>query len=291
MAQSQKTEDVSGGSASAGVPGAASSLPRPTSRPGQGGNSVERRTESITYQTSRVVRRVKIPLGTVKKISVAVLVDQDVRWEGKGPQARRVLTPPPPEKLKVIKDLVSGIAGIQTDRGDQVLVETLPFDTTLRQAPPETQTAPPAPPAPVSPYPGWWPAQLRSLPAVIGAAVALVLVLLGLPLMLILRRKGARRPAAAARPAALAAGSAPAGAISAAGAAAVGDDFASKARAQIAQNEARVEAQEMEMLASLKLPTTSKKSEVLKKQISESAKKDPVATAQLVRTWLNERER
>ena len=42
-----------------------------------------------------------MPQGTVKTISVAVLLDQDVRWEGTGPKAKRVLEPPRPEKLKV----------------------------------------------------------------------------------------------------------------------------------------------------------------------------------------------
>ena len=43
---------------------------------------------------------------SIKKISVSVLVDQKVRWQGSGAKAKRVIDPPAPEKLKTIKDLV-----------------------------------------------------------------------------------------------------------------------------------------------------------------------------------------
>jgi len=64
-----------------------------------------------------------------------------------------------------------------------------------------------------------------------------------------------------------------------------------KALAQLQANEAERERAEEQMLASLKLPPSTKKAEVLKKQISENTKKDPAAVAQLMRTWLSEQER
>ena len=62
--------------------------------------------------------------------SVALLVDQDVRWEGAPPNLRRVLAPPPPEKLKAIRDLVAGVINFDQNRGDQLVVESLPFEAT-----------------------------------------------------------------------------------------------------------------------------------------------------------------
>ena len=47
---------------------------------------MSRRTENIAYQTSRVVRHTRIPQGVVQRMSLAVLVDQTVRWEGDGAQ-------------------------------------------------------------------------------------------------------------------------------------------------------------------------------------------------------------
>jgi flagellar M-ring protein FliF len=136
MSNSQKTEDVSqggGGAAAGGVPGTPANLPRSTIRAqatGGGGNSVSRRTENVSFETSRTVRQVKVPRGTIKRISAALLVDQDVEWQGKGKQRKRVLIPPTPEKLKTIHDVVAGVLGIVNDRGDQLVVETLPFEQT-----------------------------------------------------------------------------------------------------------------------------------------------------------------
>ncbi len=127
MVTSARTEDVSGtAAATAGIPGTASNLPRPAPRlPGSAGG-VSRKTENITYQTSRVVRHIRLPQGTVRRISVAVLVDHRLRWEGAGPRARRVLEPPAPETLKVVRDVLAGVVGFQQERGDQILVESLP---------------------------------------------------------------------------------------------------------------------------------------------------------------------
>ena len=102
MVSAQKTEDASGAMQQAGMPGTASNLPRPPARtPGSAGG-VTRKTENITYQTSRTVRRTRIPQGTVKRISLSVLVDQGLRWEGRGAKAKRILIPPSQDKLKSI---------------------------------------------------------------------------------------------------------------------------------------------------------------------------------------------
>ena len=73
-------------------------------------------------------------------MSLAVLVDQDVTWEKDKNAFKRVLVPPSPEKLKVIHDLVAGITGFSQERGDQLVIETLPFETTLQLEPPLPQS-------------------------------------------------------------------------------------------------------------------------------------------------------
>jgi flagellar M-ring protein FliF len=136
MSSSQKTEDLSQGSGPGGVPGTPSNLPRSqikaqaAAAAGPGAPSVSRQTESVAFQTSRTVRQVKVPRGVIKRISAALLIDQDVEWQGKGNQRKRVLIPPSAEKLKAIHDVVAGVLGISTDRGDQLVIETLPFEQT-----------------------------------------------------------------------------------------------------------------------------------------------------------------
>lgn len=280
MVSSQKTEDVSGtsGPGAGGVPGTASSLPRPVARPAGGGSSVSRRTEAIAYQTSRVVKRTQIPQGAIKRLSVAVLVDQGIRWEGQGAGARRVLDAPPPEKLKVVKDLLAGVVGFQEQRGDQILVESLPFEATLTSAPPPAAEPRPAPQAPF-PAPAWLKplTEVAPLGVWIGAAGALVVVVLGGVLWMIRRRRRGRAGMTEA-PRALPPEERD-------------QQFEQKALAKIAEQEAERARMEEEALSALRLPPSTKKSEVLKKHIGEQARRDPYATAQLIRTWLSEAEK
>jgi len=62
----------------------------------------------VSYQTSRIVKHTKMPQGAVTKLSLSVLVDHELRWEG----AKRVVAPPSPQKLKVIRDLVAAAVGL-----------------------------------------------------------------------------------------------------------------------------------------------------------------------------------
>ena len=150
MLTSQKTEDSSGVThIAAGQPGTASNLPQPPPRPGGNTTGAVRRTENITYQSSRTVKHLKLPQGALKRLSIAVLVDHEVKWQGQGSQQKRIVTPPAPEKLKTIQAVVATLVGLNTQRGDQLTVETLPFDTTVNmEAPPAgggpAQKIPPA---------------------------------------------------------------------------------------------------------------------------------------------------
>lgn len=142
MVTSQKTEDIAGTQASGGQPGTASNLPRPAPRAAGGNGQTARRTENITYQSSRTVKHVRLAVGAIKRLSVSVLIDNDVQWETKGGKQVPVVTPPSPERLKVIRDLVSVTAGLNPQRGDQLIVESLPFESTLSLTP--TPLSPPA---------------------------------------------------------------------------------------------------------------------------------------------------
>ncbi|MGA2434410.1 MAG: flagellar basal-body MS-ring/collar protein FliF [Bryobacteraceae bacterium] len=277
MASSQKTEDVSGTNLASGVPGTASALPRPSSRPGTGNTGMTRRTESIAYQTSRLVKRVRLPEGGIKRMSVAVLVDQNVRWEGSGAKMKRIIEPPPPEKLKAIHELVAAATGFSQDRGDQLIVETLPFEATLTLEPPQAPVAP-ASPAPPLGLPAWATKLDRNTLLIgAGAALALIALLAGA----ILLGRGKKRVG-----------------VSYGGAAEIeaGPSVLEQAEAQLqakfAEQEEMKHRLEAEALSALKVPVaTTKKTEVLSKHIVETAKKDPTSMAQILRTWLYDMEK
>lgn len=148
MLTSQTTEDITGGGAAqgsaAGVPGTASALPNPAPRVVSARAGTTRKTENVTYQSSRVVRQTSIPKGMVKRVSLAVLVDQSVTWQKEGAKTVRALAPPPPETIKIIRDVVTSAAGLKPERGDLLTVESLPFESTLNSEPPAPVTSPPA---------------------------------------------------------------------------------------------------------------------------------------------------
>jgi flagellar M-ring protein FliF len=285
MLTSQKTEESSGATTTGGVPGTASNLPRPVPPSPGGRGTVSRKTENVTYQTSRVVKHVKLPQGAVKRISAAILIDQGVHWEGLGPSAKRVLDPPSADTLKIVKEVVSGVIGFQQNRGDQVLVETLPFDVTLTLPAPE-------PPAPAMPSGTRKPStgleeltlRLRSLsPLWLVAGACLLLVALISVGVLLKARLGRIKPAMEVSPAggaALSAATTTPGQLGSSG------QFEAKAMAQLAENRQIQEQAELDALLSLKTVPTTRKAEVFKKFILEEAKKDPSKVAQLIRSWL-----
>ena len=276
MVTSQRTEDVAGSNTASGVPGTASNLPRPTSRPGSGSGGVTRRTENVAYQTSRMVRHVKLPQGTIKHMSVSVLVDHAVRWDGSGAKAKRTVEPPSPEKLKAIHDLVAGVVGLSTERGDQLVVEALPFESTLAPEPLGPAPAPTAAPAEKIPE---WQRLLSNKTVLIGAGAGLLLVI-GFIMMRMLSGTAAKRAEMLAQ---LQAAQRETPAL------APGEKATQQIEAQIAEQAALKKQQELEAMTALKLPQVkTKKSEVLAKHIAEEAKKDATSMVHVLRNWINE---
>jgi flagellar M-ring protein FliF len=272
MTTSQRTEDGTSVTAAAGVPGTASNLPRPSSRPGTGSGGTNRRTENISYQSSRMVKHLKLPQGSVKRISVSVLLDQTVRFD----KGKRVIEPPSPEKLKVVKDLVVGIAGVVPERGDQIIVESFPFESTLSL---EQQNSGPAAPLLPAPSAGQWLQQLmqKNVAVVAGVAGGILLLLAGFVVFKMKRKKVSATVTAG---------------LGAAGSdrRAIGGrlDSQKALETELAEEAAAKEQQDREVLKSLKLPAiTTKKTEVLVKHIGMETKKDPAVMAQVIRSWLN----
>jgi flagellar M-ring protein FliF len=245
-------------------------LPRPTTRPGAGSNAVTRRTENISYQSSHTVRHVREPQGAIKRISVALLVDSDVRIEGSGAKSHRVVEAPSAAKLKTISDLVSGVIGLSTERGDRLVVETLPFESTLN---PETL----APDKSTPPVPRTWREELLGNKTfLVGTGVGAAILLALLVVFVRLSRKGGER-GRAQLPAELSPATA-------------SDQVQGQIESRLAEQAALREKQELEALNSLKLPPATKKTEVLTKHISEQAKKDSASMAQVLRAWLDSNE-
>jgi flagellar M-ring protein FliF len=293
MLTSQRSEDNSAPSSAAGSPGSSSNLPRPTSRPGGSSSRVSRVTENITYQPSRTVKKTRLPSGGIRKMSLAVLVDQGVTWERDGNQYKRVLVPPPPEKLKVIRDMVAGVTGFNADRGDQLTVETLPFETTMLTEPPKNPAAPgvqgpsgSTQTSPVAPGQFALPAFLMDRKTQRTGGAALLLLLLAAGLFLFLKRAGQKRGARVAldAPAALQAGDGATASIEE-------PSPEQQLEARLAERDAAQRRLEAQALGSLKIaPVVTKASEVLAKHLREKITQDTQLAAQILQSWIRDEE-
>jgi flagellar M-ring protein FliF len=283
MLSQQRTEDNTGTAAASGVPGTASTLPRPTSRPANGSGKTSRVTENITYQSSRTVKKTRMPAGAVRKMSVAVLVDQEVTWQKDQTGYKRVLVPPPPEKLKVIRDLLAGITGFSPERGDQLVIDTLPFETTLLLEPPGgARPQGQSTPAPVAGLP----LKLDQKTLMIsGGALAVVIVAL-IAILIMRRRKGGSRVAEASAPAEL-----PAGRHEHPSASTVDGTVEKQIETQLAEREALQLKADAQALGALKLaPVITKKAEVFAKHLREKISKEPEISVQILKSWIREDE-
>jgi flagellar M-ring protein FliF len=152
MATSQKTEDVVERASTSGIPGTAANLPRGNANSSSAsGGGTSRRTENITYQTSRVIRQVHTPQGLIKRMSLAVLLDQNVRWEGQGAARHKILEPPSQATVQSLKGLIAAATGLDATRGDQLIIDSLPFESTVNAPPPGSGAPKPKPAEPTGP--------------------------------------------------------------------------------------------------------------------------------------------
>ncbi len=273
---SQRSEEGTVGhdSTGGGVPGTQSNLPRPPVHPAaQTGRGLARRTENIAYETNRTVKRLRLPQGIIRRMSVSVLVDQDVRWQmsGKGASARaqRIIDPPSADRLKAIQAVVAAAAGVNTTRGDQLTVETQPFEATLTSEPPgsATQKIPP----------GGRSSQKFS-PVLLGSIGVLALLVGGVGFVLY-RKQKATKARLTQMQAQLAAAEEARKAVEA-----KGQGSEQKSVEGAGSHERRIESAEEFKLS----PISVTKTELLTKRLNEQVEKDPAALARIVRTWLNE---
>ncbi len=266
MLTSQKTEENTGATTTSGTPGTAANLPRPPTKTGSGSGGVSRRSENISYQTSRTVRHVRLPQGTVKRISISVLVDNDLKWEGPALKQKRVLVAPTPARLKTIRDLVAGVTGLNTERGDQLIVETLPFEATMTAEPPSS--LPSSSPA-LDPRIPKWLQPLISNPKnlIIACIAALVIPLLLIVWIFLIKRKPKLTVEA---PLTLPESSQ--------------SDLENALESSLPKDQIQLET-----LAQAALPkATTNKSEILLKNIRESIKADNASTINVLRTWMSD---
>jgi flagellar M-ring protein FliF len=136
-------EKTSGGEATGGVPGTASNVPSgntPAKSEEESDDTVQSsRTQNATYAVDKVVRHTVQPVGRIRRITAALLVDDAIETQqanGKSSETRRKRTP---DELKEIEVLAAAAIGLDEKRGDALAVQNLSF-----QQSPEQRPAPPS---------------------------------------------------------------------------------------------------------------------------------------------------
>jgi flagellar biosynthesis/type III secretory pathway M-ring protein FliF/YscJ len=219
------------------------------------------------------VREVKSPRGAVKKISAALLIDQDVEWQGKGAQRKRVFIPPTPEKLKAIHDVVAGVLGIASDRGDQLVVETLPFEQTRNAEDTAIEGAKPLAPGKLT---------LKDLMAdkkiLIGAGVGLLFILLLVGFLLRRPKSVPANAQLAEKPVILPGRADSSAALDKTEGGPEGNSRASGNAVKELE----------EILPVLQLPAMTSHTKLLLDHLRKTVTKDPDAAATVIRAWMEE---
>lgn len=124
-------EDVGGGSNPQGIPGVKGELATFAEAGEQGaagGNTYTRNNVTRNYEVSRQTKRTQETGGSIKRLSVAVMVDgtyeKVVDKEGNSSLKYETRTP---EEIRFFNKLVKNAIGYNEERGDQVEVVSMPF--------------------------------------------------------------------------------------------------------------------------------------------------------------------
>ncbi len=119
-AQQSKETYVGSADQAGGIPGTASNVP--SAAPSYqatsgvtGTTSYERQESTTNFEVSKVVTHHVLAPGRVKRLSVSVLVDQITDTT----------------HLQAVRDAVAAAAGIDTTRGDEIVVQSVAFDRTF----------------------------------------------------------------------------------------------------------------------------------------------------------------
>ncbi len=136
---SQKSEERLGSApAVGGVPGPAQPPGQAAQKPGADGRL--KQSETVNYEVSKTVRQVKQPKGTIKQLSVAVVVDdKTVATKDKSGKTTETSKSLSSAEIDQITKLVSATVGFNAERGDSVIVENIPFSGIGQQKPQLTE--------------------------------------------------------------------------------------------------------------------------------------------------------
>ena len=146
--ENRSQEKVTEKGSQAGVPGVRSNVPndlKPTG--GSGPEEAKRKNETLNYEVNRKVSKIIEPTGAIKRLSVAVLVDGTYEAaasaEGQAEDAvgDKKYVARSEQEIQNLIQIVKKAVGFSEDRGDQIEMVNVPFETPVLQEGEEGMTA------------------------------------------------------------------------------------------------------------------------------------------------------
>ncbi len=137
----QKSEERAGASTiTSGVPGTQSNMSVSAPQNASSGPERVRQSETTNYEVNKLVRHTVQPKGTVRRLSLAVILDHKTIYEkSKDGKVTSKAQPRSPEEIKAYRELVLAAVGFNEQRGDIVTIENVPF---YSESKPEEQQPP-----------------------------------------------------------------------------------------------------------------------------------------------------
>jgi len=261
----QKEEKTTKRDAGSGVPGTPSNV-APATGGGLGAGILEntdKKDVTTNFEISKSISSTEKAPGSIKRMSLAVIVDHATLWE-KDPKGEPLekAQPRSAEELKKIREQVAAGVGLQAKRGDELTVENLAFASTANpreEAEAKSQQR--------------WDLAYKALPFVGWIAVGAIVFFMILLPMLKKLSSAINRPAP----------------LRVHGEGGEGSSASSRKvtpMKSMAEMEAEIEA-DLNAEGAAGAPEAQRR-QLIKKRIQESATGDPETIASLVRSWMLE---
>lgn len=122
--EQRTTEQTTGSVPPGGLVGVQAQVPPRQAGGGGPGSpaSKNKEKETLNYEINKVIKTVMKPMGEIKKLSIAVIID------GTYPKDTGEYQPRPPEEMAKYLDIVKSAVGYDEKRGDRIQVENVQFD-------------------------------------------------------------------------------------------------------------------------------------------------------------------
>ncbi len=263
--RSQRTiqeESTNAPSKQQGVPGVQSNLAEPDIGNEGQVSTYNKLDETQNFEVGKTVVREEKSLGAVKRITVAVVVDDKRQVTGEGENRQVEYVQRSPEELEKIRNLVATAVGYNEERGDIIEVSNISFDTSKDEVVQSGLIQ------------GVETTRLVSTLIKYGIGLIIIILFYFLVIRKIMKRLSEYKTGEA---------------VAAGGGAGEGIDFTVGEDIKFPKTIEELEKEiESELDENAPVDTESVKNKVMLRKIEDAAKEDPEMIANLIKVWLRE---